>query len=574
MDAVASGCVYSVGGVDTGDVDALVRLHERLGHMGFDRMVHVIKTGATLDIGRLAVSGPALEEARHRVLDCKSCVLGKGQRTAFGHRGVDKGNAPGETLHMDTYQTARNNGLRSWTEYGLVMTDPYSEYRWFAHLKTKDEGAANIIAIVRNAETQRGIKVKRLYADGGTEFINQTLKTFCSDNGIELHHPPARTQQLNGVAERSVRTSKDTARTMMVHAGTPACYWHRAALHAAYVWNRTRVAKATGMTPFEAMFGRKPSAQHWGVFGCDAFCHVPKLQRSTFSPKMEACIYLGHDHVQNCAIVHVLRTGKLMATRDVEYRETSFTHGAALGRGSGAVDDVLALGYTDAPASSEHTDGHEAAPQGGLVPSGALMHPHASAHASGPPDAPHALVHASGSPGASHASVHASGSSGASHASAHAAGSPGASMTSSTSAHASGPHGAPMSTSTSAHASAPSGAPMTSSGSPGARHASGHASVHGGSSRPGLITAPAATAAPVARGRGRPRAWVPPPPVDSDVEASTSESDSDDGEQYEVERIMGKRVVDGRTEYHTTSSGPGATIASRRGSPSTWWTAR
>ena len=43
--------------------------------------------------------------------------------------------------------------------------------------------------------------------------------------------------------------------------------------------------------------------------------------------------------------------------------------------------------------------------------------------------------------------------------------------------------------------------------------------------------------------------------MDSDVEASTSESDSDDGEQYEVERIMGKRVVDGRTEYHVKWAG-------------------
>ena len=128
---------------------------------------------------------------------------------------MDKGIAPGETLHMDTFHVGLTSDGRPMTEYGLVVTDPHSEYRWFACLKSKDEGAARVVEIVRNANTQRNIKVKRLYADGGTEFINHTLKTFCSDNGIELHHPPARTQQLNGVAERSVRTSKDTARTML-----------------------------------------------------------------------------------------------------------------------------------------------------------------------------------------------------------------------------------------------------------------------------------------------------------------------------------------------------------------------
>ena len=177
------------------------------------------------------------------------------------------------------------------------------------------------------------------------------------DSGIELHYPPARTQQLNGVAERGVRSSKDMARTMLLHAGTPGRYWWRAAHHAAYVWNRTAVATATGVTPFESMFGRKPSATSWGVFGCDAFCHVPKEQRQAFGAKMQPCIYLGHDHVQNCAIVHVMATSKTIACRDVQYRESSFTHGASLAQGPQAVEEL----------ASSH-GGHEAALQGGREP--------------------------------------------------------------------------------------------------------------------------------------------------------------------------------------------------------------
>ena len=61
-------------------------------------------------------------------------------------------------------------------EYGLTVTDAHSKYRWFARLQTKDQAAQAIINIVRNAQTQLGCKVKRLYADGGTEFVNQTLK--------------------------------------------------------------------------------------------------------------------------------------------------------------------------------------------------------------------------------------------------------------------------------------------------------------------------------------------------------------------------------------------------------------
>ena len=65
------------------------------------------------------------------------------------------------------------------------------------------------------------------------------------------------------------------------------------------------------------MYKRKPSAKHWGTFGCDAFVHVPKEQRSALAPKMEPCIYLGHCHTQDCALVYVLRMVKVIATRDV-----------------------------------------------------------------------------------------------------------------------------------------------------------------------------------------------------------------------------------------------------------------
>lgn len=365
----------TISDTDHQGIRNLVRLHERLGHMSFDRMVTALKAETTLDLGKLGLSGSALVEARRCILECEACTMGKGHRTAFGHGGLDKGSAKGETLHMDLYHiTKKLPDGRKARQYGLTVMDPYSEHHWIKRLLTKDQASEAVIAIVRNAQTQFGCKVKRLYADGGSEFINQTVKAFCSEQGIELHYPPAATQQLNGVAERSVRTNKEMARTMMQHADTPLQFWWRAAEHAAYVWNRTTVAKATGMTPFEAMYGRKPSARYWGVFGCDAFCHVPKEQRGAFAAKMDPCIYLGHDEVQNCAMVYVLGKDKIIASRDVEYRDSSFVHGRALRSGDQAVQDILMQGYSAESGSGpidQHGDGIEASPQGGKDSSGA-----------------------------------------------------------------------------------------------------------------------------------------------------------------------------------------------------------
>jgi hypothetical protein len=340
------GSVYSVGELEWDSATDLVRLHERLGHIGFDRMVRIIRAEMTSGIGKLNMSEAVLKDARKRVMECRSCTQGKGTRTAFGRRGLDKGSAPGEALHMDSYHVRVEREGQWIVEHGLTVSDPHTTFRWAARLQSKDQGAGIVIDIIRMAQTQFNCKVKRLYTDGGTEFINQTLRSFCAKEGIELHYPPARTPQLNSVAERQVRSSKDAARTLLMHAGLPGRFWWRAVSHAGYVWNRTNVSPHTGVTPIEAMLKQKPSVQHLSVFGCDAFYHVPKERRSTFDAKMVPCIYLGHDHQRNCAVVYDMRSGQEVYTRDVEYLDRRFTHAGALVAGGDRIRDVLAAGYT------------------------------------------------------------------------------------------------------------------------------------------------------------------------------------------------------------------------------------
>jgi hypothetical protein len=317
--------------------DDLILLHQRLGHVGFDKMIHIMKSGETLDVGKLAVTKEDLLKARKQIMECEACIQGKGTRTPFGHSGLDKGSEPVQVLHMDSFVIKLklpNSGGKVKHEYGLTITDPYTEARWFAHSVSKDMITTHVIDIIRTAQTQSGRSVKRIYCDGGTEFINQKVKDFCRNQGIEIHHPPARTAQLNGIAERSVRTLKDGTRTLLIQSGLPMSFWTEAMKHFVYVWNRTHIGKATGSTPYKSFYKRAPSIKHLHVFGCNTYCHVPKEQRSTtFSPRMQPGIYLGHDDVQNCAIVYLLESKKIIRSRDVDCRQTTFTHASAVFHG-------------------------------------------------------------------------------------------------------------------------------------------------------------------------------------------------------------------------------------------------
>jgi hypothetical protein len=74
-------------------------------------------------------------------------------------------------------------------------------------------------------------------------------------------------------------------------------------------------------TPHEVWSGKKPSLQHLRVFGCDAYVHVPKENRSKMDKKDEKCIFIGYkDGVKGYNLWN-RETKKIVYSRDVVFRE-------------------------------------------------------------------------------------------------------------------------------------------------------------------------------------------------------------------------------------------------------------
>ena len=322
--------LLGAGRVSCSNADDLVRLHERLGHVGFNRLTRMCQAGRTDGVGAIdALSATALSEAKKRITECTACLKGKMSRPQFGSRGLDTGRYAGDVLHVDTaYVKLPPDGLgRKGVKYWLIATDPFSEGRFTAVTDTKSDIATALIGIMTRLRAMTGKRLRLLYVDNGTELVNQTVREHCIANGTQLQSPPAHTPELRGVAERAVRSFKEGARTMIAHCdGDQPAFWSYAAKFQAYLWNRTRIAKATGKTPLESLGGRTPSVSHTGVFGCDAWVQQGKTDRNTFDPKALPAIYLGHDDSQHGALVYVLATAKVIRTRDIVLREDSFDH--------------------------------------------------------------------------------------------------------------------------------------------------------------------------------------------------------------------------------------------------------
>lgn len=331
---------YSASAIRTiKTVDDLISAHCRLGHMGIDRLLEVLKLGKTRGLGKLNMNVSDIVTARERILHCDACKAGKGTQQSFSHRGpLNHGTLCGEVLHMDTFEVRATK--ESSPQWGVVIVDPFSGSLFCPIVSSKDKVAEIVIEVMKKFKAFTGKTVKVLHSDGGTEFINRTLKAYCASVGTTMTRSPPKVPTHNGIAERYVRIIKDGARTMLMHCGLPATWWHRAVVHFVYIWNRTFVCKATGKTPYETCYGLEPSVSSTNVFGCDVYVwlHKSRRQSGTFASRGEPGIYLGHDPEANCAIVWLIKSNKEVRERSIDYRDDQFNYARAFTSGACAID--------------------------------------------------------------------------------------------------------------------------------------------------------------------------------------------------------------------------------------------
>ena len=63
------------------------------------------------------------------------------------------------------------------------------------------------------------------------------------------------------------------------------------------------------------------SYKHLRVFGCRAYVHIPKDERSKLDDKCKPCIFLGYDHVEFCYRLYARVEKKFIRSRDVVFLE-------------------------------------------------------------------------------------------------------------------------------------------------------------------------------------------------------------------------------------------------------------
>lgn len=172
-------------------------------------------------------------------------------------------------------------------------------------------------------KTQFQKQIKRVRYDNGTEFFNKECNELFREQGIVHESSCPYTPQQNGVAERKHRHILEVSRVLRFHGHIPIRFWGECVLTAVYLINRLPTAVLKGHTPYEAFHKVKAKLDHLKTLGC--FCYATRmLKADKFSPRADACIFLGYSVTQKGYILYNLSQKRMLVSRDVIFKEDIF----------------------------------------------------------------------------------------------------------------------------------------------------------------------------------------------------------------------------------------------------------
>ncbi|GJS00654.1 retrovirus-related pol polyprotein from transposon TNT 1-94 [Tanacetum coccineum] len=167
--------------------------HRRLSHLNFGAINHLAKNGLVRGLPKLKFEKDHL---------CSACAMGKSKKQSHKPKSEDTNQEKLYLLHMDLCGPMRVASING-KKYILVIVDDYSRFTWVKFLASKDEAPDFIIKFLKMIQVRLNTPVRNIRTDNGTEFVNQTLRSYYESVGISHETSVARSPQQNGVVESS-----------------------------------------------------------------------------------------------------------------------------------------------------------------------------------------------------------------------------------------------------------------------------------------------------------------------------------------------------------------------------------
>jgi hypothetical protein len=165
--------------------------------------------------------------------------------------------------------------------------------------------------------------LKCLRSDNGGEYCNKEFDDYYSYHGIRREKTVPRTQKENGVLERMNRTIMGRARSMRLHADFPLQFWADAVDTIVYLINIGPSTSLDGIIPEEEWIGKRVNYSFLKTFGCEAFVHIDKENRTKLESKSKKCTFIGYGVNDFGYSLWDYENEKIIRSRDVIFNEKS-----------------------------------------------------------------------------------------------------------------------------------------------------------------------------------------------------------------------------------------------------------
>ncbi|CAL9006226.1 unnamed protein product, partial [Prunus brigantina] len=255
---------------------------------------------------------------------CDTCILAKSHRVPYP-LSTNKCTTPFTLIHSDVWGPSpitAPSGVR----WFVTFIDDCTRMTWLYLLKNKNEVFSHFQSFHKQMKTQFNAQIQILRSDNGGEFVNHDFQTYFQQHGIIHETTCPQTPQQNGVAERKNRHLLETARALLIGAHVPRHHWDDAIVTAVHLINRMPSGVLTFKTPLQVLAQHKPLPSVLvltpRIFGCVAFVHLHKNQRSKLDPCALRCVFVGyatHQKGYRCYHPHTRRT---YVTLDVTFLES------------------------------------------------------------------------------------------------------------------------------------------------------------------------------------------------------------------------------------------------------------
>ncbi|GKC65518.1 retrovirus-related pol polyprotein from transposon TNT 1-94 [Tanacetum coccineum] len=112
-----------------------------------------------------------------------ACAMGKSKKQSYKPKSEDINQEKLYLLHMNLCGPMRVASING-KKYILVIVDDYSRFTWLKFLASKDEAPDFIIKFLKMIQVRLNAPVRNIRTDNGTEFFNQTLRSYYESVGI------------------------------------------------------------------------------------------------------------------------------------------------------------------------------------------------------------------------------------------------------------------------------------------------------------------------------------------------------------------------------------------------------